>query len=345
MNICVYGAASNSISEKHVQIVGKLGEALAERGHTLVFGGGSGGAMGAAARGAKKGGAKKILAVMPRFLNLDGVLYEGATDVIYTDTMHERKRLLEDNAEAFIVTPGGIGTFDELFEILSLKQLARMNKPIVLLNSEGYFDAFLSLMKVAIDGNFMSDKNLDMFFVTDDVNAALDYVENYKVGEFISLSELKDVNFDTKKEGEKTYGFFGGETPSVSPINELFGAVKNQRVLYDLLEDIWCEYSCAPRLREKWSESNKTLGQCSITSFLVQDIFGGKVYGVPLSSGGVHCFNEVNGVVFDLTSEQFGEEKLSYTFDYPQTREEHFKDKDKFSRYEYIKRELLKKIK
>lgn len=344
MDICVYGAASNSISAKHIEMVEKLGEALAKRGHALVFGGGASGAMGAAARGAKKGGAKKILAVIPRFLNLDGVLYDGATDVIYTDTMHERKRLLEDNAEAFIITPGGIGTFDELFEILSLKQLARMNKPIVIFNSEGYYDAFIKMMQVAIDGNFMSAKNLDMFFVTEDVDAALSYVENYDDTRSVKLSELKDVSFDTKKDDKKPYKFYGAETPDVLPITEEFAAVKNQRVLFDLLDGIWCEYSCAPRLRKEWSKKNKTLGQCSITSFLVQDIFGGKVYGVPLKNGGVHCFNDVNGVVFDLTSEQFGEEKLVYTFDYPQTREEHFKDKDKLERYEYIKSQLIKAI-
>ena len=71
------------------------------------------------------------------------------------------------------------------------------------------------------------------------------------------------------------YKFYGADSPAVKPIASEFSAVKDQRHLYDLLSDIWCEYSCAPRLRPEWSEENRTLGQCSITAFLVQDIFGG----------------------------------------------------------------------
>ena len=74
------------------------------------------------------------------------------------------------------------------------------------------------------------------------------------------------------------YKFFGNDTPAVKPKNGDFAAVLNQRRLYDLLSDIWCEYTCAPNLRDKWSKENRTVGQCSITSFLVQDIFGGDVY-------------------------------------------------------------------
>ena len=111
------------------------------------------------------------------------------------------------------------------------------------------------------------------------------------------------------------YNFYGWQDTKVSPINKKYLKVENPRVLYDMLSNIWCEYSCAPRLRKDWSESNKTLGQCSITAFLVQDIFGGEVYGIPLASGGVHCFNIVNGHKFDLASEQFGDEVLDYVND------------------------------
>lgn len=140
------------------------------------------------------------------------------------------------------------------------------------------------------------------------------------------------------------YKFYGNESKRVSPISLPFKKVRDQRHLYDLLSDIWCKHSCAPRMRIMWSEENKTLGQCSITSFLVQDIFGGEVYGVPLKGGGVHCFNVVNDSEFDLTSEQFGDEKLTYTHECPQSREEHFLDKDKKERYLYLKKELLKKL-
>lgn len=140
------------------------------------------------------------------------------------------------------------------------------------------------------------------------------------------------------------YKFYGWKEANCAPRDRLYHMIENPRVLYDMLSDIWCEYSCAPRLRKDWSEENKTLGQCSITSFLVQDIFGGKVYGVKLPGGGYHCFNVVDDVKFDLTSEQFGDEKLDYDDTPEQFRADHFADKDKFERYSYIKSQLLRKI-
>ena len=82
------------------------------------------------------------------------------------------------------------------------------------------------------------------------------------------------------------YNFYGWEGASVPPVSDEFKDIKDPRELYDILSEIWCEYTCAPRLRKLWSADNKTLGQCSITAFLAQDIFGGKVYGI-LRSGGI----------------------------------------------------------
>ena len=93
-------------------------------------------------------------------------------------------------------------------------------------------------------------------------------------------------------------------------------------------------------MQQDWSEENRTLGQCSITAFLAQDIFGGKVWGVPLEDGNYHCFNAVGDCVFDLTSEQFGDEKLDYSLLYEQTREEHFQKAEKEARYEVLKAKL-----
>ena len=141
------------------------------------------------------------------------------------------------------------------------------------------------------------------------------------------------------------YKFFGHENvENIHPINSVYKSIKNPLDLYDKMSEIWCEYSCAPRMRKDWSKDNKTLGQCSITSFLIQDIFGGEVFGVPLKEGGYHCFNVVNGVMFDLTSEQFGDEKLEYTLKYPQSRQEHFSSEEKYQRYLYIVKELNNKI-
>ena len=95
-------------------------------------------------------------------------------------------------------------------------------------------------------------------------------------------------------------------------------------------------------MRKDWSKENKTLGQCSITSFLVQDIFGGKVYGVKLPDGSYHCYNAIGDIVFDLTSEQFGDEKLLYDLTNEQKREEHFASEEKYLRYKYLRDELKK---
>lgn len=112
--------------------------------------------------------------------------------------------------------------------------------------------------------------------------------------------------------------------------------------LYDALSRIWCEYTCAPRLRGEWSKDNITLGQCSITAFLAQDIFGGKVYGVLRDGGNYHCYNVIDGCTFDLTSEQFGDEKLSYENNPEQLRSVHFAKEEKRLRYEYLRDELKK---
>ena len=119
------------------------------------------------------------------------------------------------------------------------------------------------------------------------------------------------------------------------------GASAEIRALYEDLSAIWSRETCAPRLRPDWSPENRTLGQCSITAFLVQDLLGGEVRGVPLPDGSVHCFNVVDGYLFDLTSEQFGEEILDYADRPLQQREAHFADEDKRRRYELLKARLL----
>ena len=138
------------------------------------------------------------------------------------------------------------------------------------------------------------------------------------------------------------YRFYGWETALVKPINNDFKGIDTPRSLYDALSHIWCRYTCAPRLRESWSEENITLGQCSITAFLVQDIFGGKVYGILRPQGNYHCYNVIGNRVFDLTSEQFGDEKLIYGGDPEQLREVHFAKEEKLRRYEYLRSELKK---
>lgn len=141
------------------------------------------------------------------------------------------------------------------------------------------------------------------------------------------------------------YNFYGWKNAIISPAeNEYKGLIKNPQHLYDLLSEIWCAETCAPRMRNQWTADNKTFGQCSITAFLAQDIFGGKVFGVLRNGGNFHCYNVIDDCIFDLTSEQFGDEILCYENNPEQTREVHFSKEEKKLRYEYLKNELRKKI-
>lgn len=131
------------------------------------------------------------------------------------------------------------------------------------------------------------------------------------------------------------YRFYGWETADTRDQRGL-----TPRDYYDLLSEIWCADTCAPRLRGDWSQENRTLGQCSITAFLMQDLYGGKVCGVPLDDRNFHCFNVVGGCTFDLTSEQFGSVKLDYAGCPEQSRETHFAKEEKRRRYELLKARL-----
>lgn len=177
MKICVYGAASDEIDRSYLEAGETLGRQMAEKSHSLVFGGGAKGMMGAVARGVfEKGG--KLTGIVPEFFNVDGALFLSCDEMIKTQTMRERKMLMEEHSDAFIVTAGGIGTFEEFFEILTLRSLDRHKKPIAILNTNGYYDDLLSFLKNSVEQNFLRASNLDLFFVSDDVDAVLNYIEN-----------------------------------------------------------------------------------------------------------------------------------------------------------------------
>ena len=190
MNICVYGAASNKINPIYIKSTEELGYLMATKGHTLVFGGGAGGAMGAAARGVTRGGGR-IIGVAPTFF-VDGVLYEKCDEFHRTETMRQRKQIMEDTADAFITAPGGIGTYEEFFEILTLKQLNRHEKPIVVFNIGGYYDKLLEFMDQAISEGFMNESCKELYYVADTAEDALNYIENY-TADMHSTEEYKNL--------------------------------------------------------------------------------------------------------------------------------------------------------
>ncbi len=136
------------------------------------------------------------------------------------------------------------------------------------------------------------------------------------------------------------YNFYGWQQADVPVVSDEYTGINTPRELYDALSEIWCADTCAPRMRDRWSKDNKTLGQCSITAFLAQDIFGGRVYGIPRPDGNYHCYNVIGNCIFDLTSEQFGDERLVYENNPEQFREVHFAKEEKRLRYEYLRDKL-----
>ena len=180
MNVCLYGASSNEIDAKYITATEALGEALAKAGHGLVYGAGGCGLMGAAARGMTRFGGH-IVGVAPGFLNVDGILYDRCDELVLTDTMRQRKQIMEERSDAFIVTPGGIGTYEEFFEIYTLKQLGRHQKPIILYNIDGFFDRLYDILKQLVEDGFMRETCLELLTFAstpDDVLAQLNTVTN-----------------------------------------------------------------------------------------------------------------------------------------------------------------------
>ncbi len=139
----------------------------------------------------------------------------------------------------------------------------------------------------------------------------------------------------------KQYHFYGWENAAAPAVTDQYAGIRTPRDLYDALSELWCADTCAPRMRADWTSKNKTLGQCSITAFLAQDIFGGEVCGILRPGGNYHCYNVIGDCVFDLTSEQFGDELLDYSDNPLQSRAVHFAKEEKRLRYEKLKADLL----
>lgn len=192
MRICVYGAASPIIDPEYMVLVEQMGKEMVNRGHSLVFGGGCNGLMGAAARGVRSAGGH-ILGVIPKFFDEENVeaICDFCDELIQPNTMRERKQIMEANADAFIVVPGGIGTFEEFFEILTLKQLCRHNKPIAIYNLKGYYDDINHAMEQAMKKNFIRDNCKELYFTTDNLSELFAYIEN-PAEEIRTVKELKD---------------------------------------------------------------------------------------------------------------------------------------------------------
>lgn len=156
-----------------------IGKTLADRDITLVYGAAKIGIMGAVAQGALDHNGK-VVGVIPEFLKIKEVVHTGLTELIVNETMHERKMELQERSDGFITLPGGFGTMEELFEVLTWSQLALHQKPVGMLNVNGFYDDLLSALRNMVDKGFLKQENYDILLVDTTVEGLLDQMENFK---------------------------------------------------------------------------------------------------------------------------------------------------------------------
>jgi uncharacterized protein (TIGR00730 family) len=174
-SVCVFCASSNGVDPIFLEAAKALGQAIAERGWQLVYGGAHVGLMGAMADAALARGGR-VTGVIPRALVEREIAYRGLTELVETDTMHERKAEMARRADAFLVLPGGLGTLDEMCEMLTWSLLGIHQKPVVLINIVGYWDAFLGMLDAAAAAGFLRSAHRALSLVAPDAGEACEMV-------------------------------------------------------------------------------------------------------------------------------------------------------------------------
>lgn len=195
MKVCVFCGSSMGYDKCYRDGAASLGKALANGDNTLLYGGGSVGLMKIIADTMLEH-SREVIGVMPRHLIKLEVGHDGITKMIETDTMAERKIILEGTADAFIAMPGGFGTLDELFEVVVLDQLRLIEKPIALFNINHYFDKLVDFIKHGINEGFIRQEHFDNVIVSDDPNLIVEKMNNYRpvtVGKWI-----EDIHEESK---------------------------------------------------------------------------------------------------------------------------------------------------
>jgi len=178
-SVCLFCGASRGARPEYQQAAREFGLTLAEQGLTLVYGAGNVGLMGVAADAALEAGGK-VIGVIPEFLKDKEVAHLGLSELHVTQTMHQRKALMAQLSDAFVALPGGFGTFDELFEILTWAQLSVHNKPVALLNVAGFYQPLMALARQAVAEGFVAQRNLELFSLAEDVPGLLARLRAYR---------------------------------------------------------------------------------------------------------------------------------------------------------------------
>jgi cytokinin riboside 5'-monophosphate phosphoribohydrolase len=177
--ICVFCSSSSAVDEVYFEAARALGWAIADQGWGLVYGGSDVGLMGAVARAVHlhKG---RVVGVIPQTIHARGIAYETADELLITKDLRERKAEMERRADAFIALPGGFGTLEEIVEVLTLKQLQVHFKPILFLNTNGFYDPLITLFEHYYQQQFAKPDSSELYYVAPDVSSAVDYIANYQ---------------------------------------------------------------------------------------------------------------------------------------------------------------------
>jgi hypothetical protein len=187
LRVCVYCGSSRQCDPVYLDAAERLGRELARNGATIVYGGGAVGSMGALAEGALAEGGK-VIGVIPGFMNELEWGHKGITELRVVPDMHERKRLMIQDAGAVVALPGGSGTLDELLEAVSLKRLALFLGPIVVLNTQSYFDHLLLALERSISERFMDPRHQSMWSVVKEPEEVLPAIRSAPPWDASSLS-------------------------------------------------------------------------------------------------------------------------------------------------------------
>lgn len=171
-SLCVYCGSKPGSDPLFTQAAVAVGQWIATRGGQLVYGGGSGGLMGTVANATLAAGGR-VVGIIPKALVEKEWAHHGCTELHIVDNMHERKRMMAERADAFVALPGGIGTFEELFEVWTWRQLGYHDKPIGLLNTAGYYDGLLAFLKQAVSSQFLGDWQMGLVRASDSPAALL----------------------------------------------------------------------------------------------------------------------------------------------------------------------------
>lgn len=182
--ICVFCSSINSVEAEFFAAARAFGEGIARGGHTLVYGGTKVGLMGAVADAAISGGAAAV-GVIPEALRARGIAHPGLSELIITPDMRTRKATMEERATAFVGLPGGFGTLEEIFEVLTLKQLEYHAKPIVLFNWNGFYNPLLDLFEHIYARRFAKPEHRRLYHVASDVEEVFQYLETYQPAQIV----------------------------------------------------------------------------------------------------------------------------------------------------------------